>query len=464
MKAINALNRLSRRSFLQSAALATATLVLAPSRRARAQSAGLPLVISIEAAGAWDPTFLCNPVADARATPFAAGAIRTAGNLRYAPHRLPGEGTDVPERYTFNGEDFFQRWHTNMTVFNGVDNETVSHDVGPRVAFSGTNREGHPVLASLAAATALEGGVSPPLAFITTGGYAETAGLVVTTRSGGPDTLLNLARANSSRPLDPVVNQQYHVNDAEAALKEYRRARDVRLSSSNAPRLRAFVERVVSARNVDADAAFDALAPAMAEAQATPGGNQSLLRALSAVLGAMRNDACVAAHVDRGGFDTHNDHDDLVEGQRPALRTLLEGIDFLAREVEASSTLSARGVVVLVGSDFGRTFYNGTGANRGKDHWPVTSMMVLGLGSASSLLGGNRVIGQTVVGAAKGVTAKRIKVQGGAVVVDDSANGTKLTPALVHQALRAQLGIDSALQARFSLPGLPATPFPFFNS
>lgn len=454
---------IDRRSFLRSAAVASATLVLSRQLRAQAAGASLPLVISIEAAGAWDPTFLCNPVADAKATPFAAAAIRTAGNIRYAPHRLPGEGTDVPELYAFNGQDFFQRWGSALTVFNGVDNETVSHDVGPRVAFSGTNRDGHPVLASLVAATAVQGGVTPPLAFITTGGYAETAGLIVTTRAGGPDTLLNLARANSSRPLDPIAAQQYHVDGAEAALRAYRQQRDARLASTNAPRLRAFLDRVLSARSAEADAAFEALAPAMADAQATPGGNQSLVRALSAVLGAMRNDACVAAHVDRGGFDTHSDHDDIVDGQRPALRTLLEGIDFLAREVEASPTLSERGVVVLVGSDFGRTFYNGTGATRGKDHWPVTSMMVLALGSAHDVLGGNRVVGQTVVGAAKGLSAKRVKLQGGAVVIDDSGTGSKLTPALVHQTLRAKLGIDAALQQRFALPGLPASPLPFFG-
>src|SRR5688572_11261374 len=186
---------INRRVFLQSTAAMSAGLMLGSSRKARAQSGGaLPLVITIEAAGAWDPTFLHDPVGGAaNVTPFGAGAIRTSGNLTYAPHRLPGEDATVPELYAYNGEDFFQRWRPALTIIRGVDNETVSHDVGPRMAFSGTNREGHPVLAGLAAATAVTGGVTPPLAFITTGGYAETAGLIVTTRAGGPDTLLNLA-------------------------------------------------------------------------------------------------------------------------------------------------------------------------------------------------------------------------------------------------------------------------------
>ena len=45
------------------------------------------------------------------------------------------------------------------------------------------------------------------------------------------------------------------------------------------------------------------------------------------------------------------------------------------------------GVVVVVASDFGRTRYNGDG---GKDHWPITSMMMMGAG-----ISGGRVIGQT---------------------------------------------------------------------
>lgn len=330
-----------------------------------------------------------------------------------------------------------------------------------KVAFSGTNREGHPVLAALAATTSSESS-TPPLAFITTGGYTETAGLIVTSRVGGASTLLNLALPNSSRPTDPAATQQYHVDATASALRDYRRARDARLkANAAAPRLRAFIERVTSARSAESDASFDALAPALAEAQAAPGARNSLVRPLAAVLGAMKNGACVAAHVDRGGFDTHSDHDDPIDGQRPRLFSLLEGLDSLAREVEASPVLRERGVVVLVGSDFGRTFYNGTGAGRGKDHWPVTAMMVMALGAAQGVLGGNRVVGQTFVGAGKGMSAKKVKPQGDRVVVVD--NGVKLTPALIHQSLRTRLGVDPALIQRFSLPNLPATPQPFFG-
>lgn len=456
---------ISRRRFVSSAAAVTATMMLG--RRARAQTAvAPPLFISVEAAGAWDPTFLIDPVAgNANVTPWATGDLLRAGNLTYAPFRLPGETTAA--RYEFDGEDFFARWRDSLTFFRGVDNQTVSHDVGPRVSFAGSNREGHPVLASLAAATAITRlGVSPPLAFITTGGYAESAGLVATSRAGSPTTLLRLALPNSSRPANPAAAQQFHTNGAHSQLRAWREARDQRLkASTNAPRLRTFLDNVGQARGADTTAAFDALAPAMAEAEAVAGPRGSLIPAAAAVLGAMRDDACVSAHIDVGGFDTHSDHDVAADGQRFALNRLLEGIDFIARQVEATPSLAARGVVVLVGSDFGRTFYNGTGAGRGKDHWPVTAMMVLALGSAQTLLGGNRVVGGTVVAGGKGMTAQKVKLQGGVVATVGAAdaNGLTLTPALIHQTLHEKLGIDAELQRRFAIPGLPAQPLPFFG-
>jgi len=458
----------SRRRFLGSAAAVTATLVLG-GRRARAQAAGSqPLFISIEAAGAWDPTFLVDPVhSNANVTPWAARDILSSGNLTWAPARLPGEGTDVAATYAFEGEDFFLRWRDAITIFRGVDNQTVSHDVGPRVAFSGSNREGHPVLASLAASTAVaRDGVTPPLAFITTGGYAESAGLVATSRAGNPTPLLRLTMPNSSRPATPSAAQQFHTDATHSRLRAWREARDQRLrASSSQPRLRSFLDKVSDARGADTTAAFDALAPAMAEAEAVSGARGSLIPAAAAVLGAMRNGACSAAHIDVGGFDTHSDHDAAADGQRFALRRLLEGVDFIARQVEATPSLAQRGVVVLVGSDFGRTFYNGTGPTRGKDHWPITAMMVLALGSAQGLLGGNRVVGGTVAAGGNGMTARKVLVRNGAVatVAANDPNGLTLTPALIHQTLHAKLAIDETLLRRFALPGLPVQPLPFFG-
>ncbi|MBM4280030.1 MAG: DUF1501 domain-containing protein [Deltaproteobacteria bacterium] len=458
---------LTRRRFVGSTAAVTATLLLGRPGRTQ-QATPPPLFLSMEAAGAWDPTFLLDPVGGrADVTPWTEAQLLRAGNLTYAPLRLPGEGAVVDERYAFGGEDFFARFRDAITIFRGVDNQTVSHDFGPRVAFTGSDREGHPTLASLVARTAVdELTAPPPLAFITTGGYAETAGLVPTSRAGSPSTLLGATLPNSTRPASPATAQQFHTNATHANLRAYREARDARLrAGTTSPRLRAFLDDLAAARDAATTAAFDALAPAMVEAEAVAGPRGSLVPAAAAVLGAMAQGACVAAHLDVGGFDTHDDHDALDDGHRFALRRLLEGVDFVARQVETTPALSSRCVVVLVGSDFGRTFYNDTGATRGKDHWPVTAMMVLALGAAQATLGGNRVVGATVVGNGRGMTARRVRVRDGAVVSapPDDAAALVLTPALIHQALHDKLHIDAALTGRFALPGLPATPLPFFG-
>jgi hypothetical protein len=54
-------------------------------------------------------------------------------------------------------------------------------------------------------------------------------------------------------------------------------------------------------------------------------------------------------------------------------------------------------VLLYVSSDFGRTAYNGAEdeGGRGKDHWPITSDLLIGLGAMQAQVGGGTVIGRT---------------------------------------------------------------------
>ena len=85
-------------------------------------------------------------------------------------------------------------------------------------------------------------------------------------------------------------------------------------------------------------------------------------------------------------------------------------------------------VVVVVGSDFGRT--PGYNDGNGKDHWSITSMMVMGAG-----IRGNRVVGgSTDSHQALGIdTSTLLPVDSG---------GLTLRPEHVHHALRRLAGID----------------------
>ncbi|MET0390360.1 MAG: DUF1501 domain-containing protein [Polyangiales bacterium] len=445
--------KLTRRRFILASGC-TAASCLVDLRPLRAQDCGsqLPFVITVQASGAWDPTFLIDPVSDdARFTPFTAAQIKTAGQIRYAPFDTT---TDVvPYMVGATPQDFFAKHAQRMLVFNGVDNATVSHDVGPRVAFTGSTRDGLPTLSGLVAGLQ---GQNLPLAMFVSGGFASTGGLVPITRGGS----LNLLRSLASPNRDGI-----HTAALDERLREATRARDARLiASSRSPRESSALEKVLSFRSGALEQRFGEIADVLQAASETRAPN-GLADAASGMLALMRSGATAAGHLSTGGFDTHDNHDDLNNGHRRALSGLLAGLDYIIDTAAADPTLSARGVLIVVASDFGRTTYNDAG---GKDHWPITSMLAIGIGpTVEPLIGGARVIGATTAASGNGMTARAVKVvEGRTVVAEDGEPGAfKLTPAHVNLALRRAIGLCETNTPtdplkRFRLNINPADPMP----
>ena len=124
----------------------------------------------------------------------------------------------------------------------------------------------------------------------------------------------------------------------------------------------------------------------------------------------------VSATLSAGGFDTHGNHD---ANHIPALGRIWDGVDFLMEEAQRLDI--ADKVVVVIGSDFGRTpGYNGT---NGKDHWSITSMMLMGAG-----IRGNRVIGST--------TERHHPNTIDPTTLGVVEDGIRITPGQVHLQLR----------------------------
>ena len=132
---------------------------------------------------------------------FGDADIReTSTGIRYAPMRhgnwnADQNTDDLEHDYNVGPVDarqsYFEKYKNDLLVINGIDAQTVSHDVGTRNTWSGTTREGHPCLAALTASIL---GHTQPVPFITTGGFDATAGLLAPTRSGDTDTLLALVQ------------------------------------------------------------------------------------------------------------------------------------------------------------------------------------------------------------------------------------------------------------------------------
>lgn len=406
---------MQRRQFIKSlaaagVALSTSSLTL---NRAFAANSNRFWVF-INAKGGWDATQLCDPkgntvpYSDSRGTVnnFDTADIRQRGNIRYAPYP---DGINPDTDWL---DVFFKNHYQRTTVFNGVNYSTNSHSTGRRKFFAGSSDPGMPVTGALIAAPY---GDNQPLAFYDGGGVSTTAGIVSAARISDAGLISRLSSPNPYMPAEIF-------DDIEA---------------SGQKQLQILLNNAVS----------DQRAIAMQKLQDSRQSNQGLDRLLSSLpadrSSGFKGDAEIAAaafasglstsaNLDNGGFDTHGDHDNR---QSNALNNLLSGIDHLWLQLERLSI--ADRTTVVVGSDFSRTpYYN---SNRGKDHWSVGSMMVMGAGVT-----GNRVIGAT------DHQFKALKLNPSTLQPDE--NGAYLTPAHINKSLRRLAGISgSALDRRFPL-------------
>ncbi|HET9958427.1 MAG TPA: DUF1501 domain-containing protein, partial [Polyangiaceae bacterium] len=136
------------------------------------------------------------------------------------------------------------------------------------------------------------------------------------------------------------------------------------------------------------------------------------------------------------GFDTHANHD---RDQVRQIYKLWGGLAYILDQLDTFGL--GQNTFVVVSSDFARgPRYNGENTNSGKDHWPVTSTLVLGPG-----IEGNRVIG--------GSTADQLALKLNPGNLSTGSDGVKLTPTVIHRALRGLAKLDPDLEKRFPLAG-----------
>lgn len=408
---------IDRRDFLKLAGAAGLAVTVLPGR-ARAQGQG-PFWVFVHAGGGWDPTLLCDPkgrVSEDDENPlnrYFVSDIGEAGNLRYAP-------------VGFN-QQFFDKHHRRTLVINGVDTQTNNHDAGVRHTWSGKLSEGYPALAALLAGIFDR---DKPMAFISNGGYDVTGGLIAPTRVGNIGAVARIAWPD--RINGQADGPRFHREPTAARIEEAMARRQAVLRDQFAlPRHRHGISQLFTART-----------------------GQNTLRRLTEVLPAeferdgLRRQAQVAcaafaagisrsANLSVGGFDTHGNHDDT---HIPRLAGLLEGIDFLWDEAERQGI--ADELIVMVGSDFGRT--PGYNDGNGKDHWAITSVLLMGRG-----VPGNRVVGLT--------DERHVPVPLDAATLrpaSDPAAGMRIQPGHIHRALRTLAGLDGTEAERlFPLAG-----------
>ena len=391
--------------------------------------------VTISADGGWDVTSLCDPKANTTINHWAEqSSVQTISGspITYAPFAL--------------NDSFFNQHAANMLVINGIDSQTNAHEAGVRHTWSGKLGHGFPTFSALAAATL---GANLPLAYISNGGYKETAGVTQYTLMSDPTSLNKLVFPNRFLDYDPEgtwdAPKQYHRSEAVDLIQQAKMDRLLRLraKASLSPRQVESLGDLFNAR-IGADQ-LAPLAETMPETLVSntdeDGEWNPLLRQAQIALASYQAGLTVAADLAIWGFDTHANHD---EEHTRALKRLQRGINYLWEEAER------RGIddklVVLVSSDFGRTpSYND---GDGKDHWPISSSIIMAKGHSWT----NRVVGAT------NDAHEALAIDPNQLTLSET--GIRLEPKHVQQAMRRLAGIENhELCQRF---GLDAEDVAFF--
>jgi uncharacterized protein (DUF1501 family) len=442
---------MKRRDFIQLLAATgmTASLPLMPSK-AHAAAPDHFLVI-VNAGGGWDPTSLCDPKGNLsqylseRPNARNNGSINSVA-INTATKRNPVSGmiwSDTPrinnnDEITARVDDQFQKffttYHDKLTVINGIDNGTNNHNTGNRATWSGSLEVGYPSLAALFAASK---NPSLPMAYISNGGYDFTASLVSRARASSASFIDRLADPNSD---NYHYRNEDKSTDVYANIKQAQAERLARQQANEAlPLRRKQLNQLFTVRQEDNNLAQLSQQKTFIENSVPTDAHmynrdQGFKRQASLIAAAFKAGIAASANLSTGGFDTHGNHDN---SHYQNLGDLLEGVSYLQEALTAAGI--ADKTTVVIGSDFGRTPYYNSG--NGKDHWPVTSAMVMhpsGSGKGGQVFGSstnmfrsqklNRTTGQP----------------------DD--NGQLLTPAHINLALRTELGIhNNSLAEQFPL-------------
>jgi uncharacterized protein (DUF1501 family) len=431
---------MDRRQFLKIAGM-TGLAVSAPLgvRRVLAQPEPYkgPYFVLVNAGGGWDPVYLCDPKPMGPLNRLY-GAPATAGNIAYAPIPIDDASLQLEAgsaAYLMANQTFFEAYGPRLTVLNGIDMQTNNHDGGSRATWSGRLAEGVPSFGALVAATRAP---DSSLAYISSGGYDATEGLVPLTRMSSIDALRRVAYPNQTDPNSPDT-EYFHSPSTMTRIREAQAARTkAMLDAQRLPRARAAMNELVLARAGDGVLQDLVLPDTLVE---LPGYQlydlQQMQQQSQLAVAAFKAGMAVACNLSLGGFDTHGNHD---RDQVLQIAKLLAGVDFLMKEAETAGI--ADDLVVMIGSDFARgPGYNGEDVYAGKDHWSITSAMFMGKG-----VGKNRVVGATTDDQrARGVDPGSLAVKDG---------GAVLKPETIHLALRKLAGVADGEPAKlFPLAG-----------
>jgi uncharacterized protein (DUF1501 family) len=367
---------MNRRDFLRIGGAAGALAALTPMvRKSHAQSPATrspKRLVLVLAQGGWDTTYALDPKVQSAKVDVPAGAVQQFGNLDVF--------TDASRP---NVTAFFTKYASQTAVIRGISVASVAHAECVKRMATGTREETNP---DMGAIVAHDLGNDLPLPYLIlgdtafTGEYAVSAG-----RVGATNQIIALLDPNQAYPTGMAT--PFRPSDAEdALLKRYAsasvdREKAVRGASGyNRRRLDDFIEAIDRG---------EALKPVRA-GFGTRGRTLLLDSQVNLALDALQQGISRAVMLNtRLAWDTHTQNDDQAGFHESTFAGLTSLMDQLAaRDGWSAGSKMLDDTVVVCFSEFSRT--PRLNANMGKDHWPVTSALVMGAGIA-----GGRAYGQT---------------------------------------------------------------------
>lgn len=357
----------TRRNLLAGGAAATGAALLG-GRPARAAIGDPKNLLIVGAVGGWDTTYSIDPKpTNLPMIDAPEGTIEEVSGIPLL--------TD-PSRPNIRG--YFEDFGAITAVVNGVQTSSISHTSGYRKIMTGTSELSSP---DVAAITAFEHGsdLAAPYLVLGTVSFSGPYGSAVT-RTGTLNQLSTLVDPTLGFPLatGEPANSRYVPGSIERGMIE----------SHVRGRAETFLQRRGGLgrndqRGRDYVNAIDraALLKDIEEIQAV-NFTQSLDAQVDMAVDAFDSGMSQAVQIELSGFDTHVGN----VGQGPIQEQLFTQLRRLIGRLDNRGLLEDTVVVVL--SELGRTPL--LNAEAGKDHWPVTSAMVIGTEVA-----GGQAIGAT---------------------------------------------------------------------
>lgn len=331
-------------------------------------------LIIVMAEGGWDPTAVLDPKPGLATVDALPGDVQEIGGL---PVYLDGTRPAVTA--------FFNAHAARCTIVNGIQVQSLNHPDCAKRLLTGTSSDTNGDMGAITAHALGRELAAPYLVLGQTsfsGPYAS-----ISARAGTANQLGTLLSADRAYPVGspadftprlPLDASEEQLIRAHVLARAEQRLEARGQLGHNQRRLQDFIDSLDRGDTLAATADFGDF-----------GYTGDLVFQGQLAATALEQGLSFAAQIQLGSFDTHDDNLQQIprnEQFYAGLQALID--DLTVRPGMTAGSKMIDDTVVLVVSEMGRTpKLNDTG---GKDHWPVTSAMLIGGG-----LPGGRVLGGT---------------------------------------------------------------------